>query len=253
DGDGFPGIAGPVVGGDSTIYYPTDGHLTAVNNNGTLKWRVNLPTYAYNSPNLILSPDGAYVFFEDVAIDTTNGSELTKRSADPFDRFVVGSNGEIYLAGPNGILEFRATQAGAAITPVATFDAQSLALGFRTMVAAGVTADGKVWLLFNSQFEDAKVVWFDLAGQSLGVDNTPYGGGFPAALDSNGVFYLCGFVELQGPECRAVTAQGGNPRWALHPAKPNGLINGAALVGGRLYLTTFGGDLYVFADLEAAP
>src|SRR5204862_5195174 len=71
-GDGYAAIAGPTVGADSTIYFPTDGHLTAVNNNGTLKWRVNLPAYAYNAPLLTLSPDGAYLFFEDIALDAAN-------------------------------------------------------------------------------------------------------------------------------------------------------------------------------------
>jgi peptide/nickel transport system permease protein len=252
EGDGYPTIAGPIVSTDSTIYYPTDGHLTAVHNNGTLKWRVNLPSYAYNSPGLTLSPDGAYVFFEDVAVDTADGAQLTKRTIDPFDRFFVGSNGTVYLGGPNAVLEFRTTEAGAAITPLATFDARSLALGFRALEAAGVTADGKLWLLFNSQFENAKIVWFDLAGQVLGIVDTPYAFGHAAGIDSNSVFYLCGYVELQGPECRAVSSQGGSARWQLHPAKPHGFINGSALVGGRLYLTTTGGDLFVFADLEAA-
>ena len=87
----------------------------------------------------------------------------------------------------------------------------------------------------------------------MAVDETPYAGGYPAAIDSNSIFYNCGYVEIEGPECRALTSQGGNPRWRLHPPKPHGLINGSALVGGRLYLTTTGGDLYVFADLEAAP
>ncbi len=252
-GEGYPAVAGPIVGSDGRIYFPTDGHLIAVNNNGTPAWRVNLPTYAYTSPGLTLSPDGAFMFFEDVAFDTADGAQLTQRTIDPFDRFVVGSNGLMYLVGPNGVLEFRSTETGAAITPRASFDARSLALGFRTMSAAGVTADEKVWLFFSSQFENAKIVWFDLAGQLLGVNDTPYTAGYAAAIGSSAVFYVCGVVKRADSECRAVTSEGGSPRWQLSPTQPRGVINGSALVGGRLYLTTTGGELYVFADVEQAP
>ena len=114
-----------------------------------------------------------------------------------------------------------------------------------------MTPDGHLWLLFNSQFEDAKLVWFDLAGNLLEVDDTPYAEGWPAALDSKSIFYLCGYLELGGPECRALTAQSASPRWQLKLPKANGIVNGSALVAGRLYLTTTGGHLFVMKDLAA--
>lgn len=252
-GDNYSAIAGPTIGPDGTIYFPTEGHITAVTPEGTLKWRRNLPFYAYTFPVLALSPDGAYVFFEDVALDTATGALLTDRTVDPFDRFFVGVDGEIYLGGANALLQWRETDLGAEIAPVATFDPRLLALGFRSLQAAGVTPEQRLWLLFNSPFEFPKLVWYNLDGSLREFVDLPYRFAWLAAVDRDSNIIICGLLQGQGLECRALPREGREPLWRLTLDEGGAGVNGAALVPGRLYVTSIDGVLYALGGPEAAP
>jgi len=250
-GDGFPAIAGPTIGPDGTIYYPTEGHITAVTPEGVLKWRRNLPFYAYQFPSLSLSPNGDYVFFEDVSLEAATGALVTDRSRDPFDRFFVGADGEVYLGGANTLLRWQETEAGIEIAPIATFESRALALGFRSLQAAGVTPERRLWLMFNSPFEFPKVVWFNLDGSLLEFADLPYRQSWLAAVDQDSSLVTCGIVELQGVECRAVAQGSRSPAWRVELEDSVG-INGAALVPGRLYVTTFDGLLLALIEADSS-
>jgi outer membrane protein assembly factor BamB len=243
-GDGYPAIAGPIVAADNTAFYPTEGHVVAVTGEGRVKWRVNLPFYSYNFPLLSLSPDGQYVFFEDVAFDASDGAVLTKRTLDPFDRFFVGVDAKVYLGGASALLEWRTTERGAEIVPRAQFDARALALGFRALQVAGISPDQQVWMLFNSPFEHAKLVWFDMSGNLRQAVDTPFSFGWLVSTDGDSNFYLCGLVDQEGFQCRGMAPGATAPLWKLPLPAVQGAIDGGALVPGRLYVTTTGGDLY---------
>jgi hypothetical protein len=218
---------------------------------GTLKWRRNLPFYAYTFPVLSLSPDGGYLFFEDVTLDAANGDLLTERTQDPFDRYFVGVDGEVYLGGANGLLHWRETENGLEISPEATFDARTLALGFRSLQAAGVTPEQHLWLLFNSNFEFPKLVWYGLDGSLREYVDLPYFQAWLAGIDQDTNLIVCGIQDNVGLECRSLARERRDPLWKL--TLPDGAgINGAALVPGRLYLTTYDGMLLALEDGGAA-
>ena len=241
-GDQYGAIAGPTIGPDGTIYYPTDGHITAVTPEGAVKWRRNLPFYAYSFPVLSLSPNGTTLFFEDVALDTATGALLTDRTVDPFDRYFVGVDGEIYLGGANALLQWQESEQGIEIAPLAAFDARLLALGFRGLQAAGVTPEQRVWMLFNSPFEFPKLVWYGLDGSLLDYVDLPYQQAWLAGLDQDSNVIACGIVPMEGLECRALLPQSREVLWKVK-LPDAASVNGAALVPGRLYLTTFDGVL----------
>ena len=251
-GDGFPAIAGATLGPDGTIYFPTDGHITAVSPEGAVKWRRNLPFYGYNFPVLSLSPDGAYLFFEDVTLDAATGALLTERTVDPFDRFFVGVDGEVYLGGANGLLQWHATEQGAEIIPKAKFDPRALALGFRSLQAAGVTPEQRVWLLFNSNYEFPKLVWYDLDGTLREYVDLAYRPAWLAAMDQDSGLVICGMLASVGLECRALARERRDALWRLTLEEGGFGVNGAALVPGRLYVTTFDGILYALGSAGAA-
>lgn len=251
EGEGLPAIAGPVIGLDGTAYYPTDGHIIAVTVDGMLKWKVNLPFYGYVAPLLTVSPSDEYLFFEDVAMSTKDGELLTERTLDPLDKYFVGLDGKVYLAGPGLLLEWRTTDQGIEIAQRAKWDMRSLSLGFRALRAAGITPQQRLWVLFASDFEFAKMIWLDLAGEVRGVVEYPYRPSWIAALDGDSTIYMCGNVTTSefgsapgsALECRATPAEEREPLWKL-TLEQGAIVNGGALTPGRLYVTTVDGILY---------
>ena len=63
-------------------------------------------------------------------------------------------------------------------------------------------------------------------------------------MDQDSTMVICGLVEGQGAECRALARERREPLWRLPLGQDDFVVNGAALVPGRLYVTTADGVLY---------
>jgi hypothetical protein len=159
-------------------------------------------------------------------------------------------DGEIYLGGANALLQWQETERGAEITQRAKFDPRVLALGFRGLQAAGVTPEQRLWLLFNSNFEFPKLVWYDLDGALREHVDLPYSPAWLAAVDQDSNIVICGLLQGEGAECRALARESREPLWRLPLGEDGFIVNGAALVPGRLYVTSLEGVLYAIGERQ---
>jgi outer membrane protein assembly factor BamB len=261
-------LSSPIVGLDGTIYYSTEMALIAVTVDGVRRWEIPLPSFSYASPLPRLSADGAYVFFEDVIVDAHTGATVFAESPEPLDKYMIGTNGGIYLRQQAMLLEWKATDEGATLSEWAKWDARSLNLGFRFPNDAGVLPDGRAWVYYYSGFEFAKLLWLDAQHQPLTPIDYPYRGFVRLiGFDTDGVVYLCGVsAETDSIECRANEPGSNAPLWKLPLAGvvvgsfssgvgaplPTGssFPVGGAIVPGRVYVLAGNGTLYA---LEAGP
>ncbi len=259
-GDGMAALAGPITDQNETAYYATAMNLLAVTLDGDLRWKVRLPTYSYAQPLPRLSADGQYLLFEDIVVDPADGATLFAETSEPLDHYFAGTDGGIYLRQQASILAWRPTEGGAEVTERATWDVRGLALGFRFPGEAGVVPDGRMWVLYASDVEFAKLLWLDADGAARVPVDYPYRPSRFIALDEDATAYLCGrvssptaslFARTQSLECRAHRPDPGEPLWTVALEK-GGLPNGGALVPGRLYVTTRDGWLYAIGDGQPA-
>lgn len=133
-------------------------------------------------------------------------------------------------------------------SPSAPPSTRTLALGFRGLQAAGVTAEQRLWLLFNSNFEFPKLVWYGLDGTLREYVDLPYFPAWLAAVDQDSNIVLCGLVDRRGAECRALARESREPLWRVPLGEGGHVVNGAALVPGWLYVTTSDGVLYALGE-----
>lgn len=259
-GDGMAALAGPITDQNETAYYATEMNLLAVTLDGDLRWKVPLPTYSYAQPLPRLSADGQYLLFEDMVVDPADGATLFAETKEPLDKYFAGTDGGIYLRKQASLLAWRPTEGGAEVTEHAEWDVRGLALGFRFPNEAGGTPDGRMWVLYASDFEFAKVLWVDADGTARVPVDFPYRPSRMIAVDQDATTYLCRqvssptqspFARTQGLECRAHRPDPGEPLWTV-ALEQGGLPNGGALVPGRLYVTTRNGLLYAIGDGQPA-
>ncbi|MGH2524186.1 MAG: hypothetical protein ACRDH2_16890, partial [Anaerolineales bacterium] len=247
-------LASPIVGPDGTIYLVNEAEILALSVDGEPKWTIPLPTFSYASPLPRLSPAGEYLFFEDVILDARTGRLVFGESPEPLDKYIVGTNGRIYLSKQTELLEWRATEVGAEITQHAQWDGRSTGASFRFPRDAGMTPDGRIWVYYESGFEFAKLVWLDGSGQFLASLDYPYRGAVRLiGIDGQGTAYVCGLQEREGGECRANKPSGGAPVWRLGLEQGGVFPVGGALAAGRLYVALGEGRLYALADAQPAP
>ncbi len=238
---GAPPLSSPVVDASGVAYFATERSLVAVRPTGDLVWRVSLPTYSYINPQPALSPDGKYVFFEDIAVDAATGKIAVEASDAILDRYLVGADGKLYLAGQDNFA--LATIAGdqAQIQPQGLIDLLNLSLGQRIPRAAGIAPGGRYWVFYQSPFDYAKLLWTEADGSTLNVVDYPWAGGTGnlVALSRNGTAYACGSngrSEAGGVlECSSYLVDRPSETWKL-AIEPGGALVGGALVDGRLYI-----------------
>ncbi|HLE27515.1 MAG TPA: ABC transporter permease subunit [Anaerolineales bacterium] len=257
---GVAPLASPIIDEAGTIYYATELSLIAVSLDGAVKWKRPLPTYSYASPLPRLSAAGEYVFFDDVALNAKTGEAVFEATAEPLDKYIVGTDGSTYLHQQTALLKVKTTEQGAEISPQARWDPRPLVgLGFRFPRDAGVTPDGRIWVYYASEFEFAKLLWLDRDGEPLASIDYPYRPARLMALDQDATAYMCGMYS-DGPgaggrggalQCRAHRPGPGAPVWELTLEK-GALPSGGALVPGRLYVTTRDGWLYAIGAGNAA-
>jgi peptide/nickel transport system permease protein len=238
---GAPPLSSPVVDANGVAYFATERSLVAVRPTGDLVWRVSLPTYSYINPQPALSPDGKYVFFEDIAVDAASGKLAVEASDAILDRYLVGADGKLYLAGQDNFAVAAITGDQVQIQPQGLIDLLNLSLGQRIPKAAGVAPSGRFWVFYQSPFDYAKLLWTEADGSTLNVVDYPWAGGTGdlVALSRNGTAYACGSngrSEVGGVlECSSYLVDRPSDTWKLE-IEPGGALVGGALVDGRLYI-----------------
>ncbi len=236
-----PALSGAVVASDGTAYYPTGASLLAVDSQGDLRWRINLPTYSIINPLPRLSRNEDFLFFQKFVIDAQTGETLFSETPGPMDFYLVGADGRSYLYSSDGMLEWIPTESGATLVKRGTLDPRALLLDFRRIVDAGVSPGGNVWLWFGSQYEKPRFVWADPRGQSPVMFSPPWDFSILIGLDQGGRAYMCGSQwREQKAECLSVGVQSAAVEWRLTtPAQ----VVGGAVLPGKLILTTDSGEV----------
>lgn len=236
-------LSGAVVASDGTAYYPTRSSLLAVDSQGNLRWRINLPTYSIINPLPRLSRREDFLFFQKFVLDARTGETLFSETPGPMDFYLVGADGRSYLYSTEGMLEWIPTEGGATLVKRSTLDPRALLLNFRRIADAGVSPGGNVWMWFGSQYEKPRFVWSDPRGQSPAIFSPPWDFSILIGLDQGGRAYLCGSQwREQKAECVSVGVQSGAVEWRL--TMP-GQVVGGAILPGKLILTTDTGDILV--------
>lgn len=245
-------LSSPVVDANGVAYFATERSLVAVRPTGELAWRVNLPTYSYVSPQPLLSPDGRYVLFEDIVLDAATGRTLIKSSDAILDRYLVGADGKLYLAGQDNFAAAVIDGEAVQLQPQGQIDLLNLALGQRVPAAAGVAPGGRYWVFYGSPFDFAKLLWAEADGSTLNVVDYPWSGGTGrlVALGRDGTVYACGSngrTQRGGIlECSGYLVDRPSATWTL-AIEPGGALVGGALADGRLYVVS-GSTLYALED-----
>jgi len=245
-------LTNPVADANGTIYYVTEEHLAAVGSGGAVIWQQRIPTYSYIDPVLRLSEDGQRLYFEDIASNTSAGKAIYAATKEPMDKFIVGANGQSYLAGQAALATLTFGEQ-LLVTPLIQWDPILLGTSVRLPQDAGVLPDGRLWIFYAGGFEHAKLIWVDTSGQpeaivdyTWEVDSTQLIG-----LDGQGLLYTCGRQytnrQEQRLECMAHAAGARTVRWKF-TFPENGFPVGGALAPGRLYVATAEGRLYALAN-----
>lgn len=76
-------LSGAVVASDGIACYPTGASLLAVDAQGGLRWRINLPTYSIINPLPRLSRDERFLFFQEFVIDAQTSEMLFSQTPGP--------------------------------------------------------------------------------------------------------------------------------------------------------------------------
>jgi peptide/nickel transport system permease protein len=241
------GLTSPVVGKDGLIYYAVRNFLVAVTSNGKRYWQIGLPTFSFVNPIPKVSPNGTYLFFEDTVIEADTGRRIRMQQTNPYDRFVSGADGLMYLYDETGFKNWEITAEGDRLVPKTRLDFRNLNLSFRFAVDAGVAPSQHVWMLFGAGSEYPRVVWSNPGGQSVEIIDLPYRPWRLVGFDADGVVYACGVIQARGLECRAVDPDSNNVYWRLalkegqHPV-------GGALANRVLYVTLKEGALIAIGE-----
>lgn len=236
-------LSSPVVDAAGVAYLATERSLMAVRPFGELVWRRNLPTYSYVSPQPTLSPDGRRLFFEDIALDAATGQTLIPSSDAILDRYLVGADGSIYLAGQERVARAVIDGDQLHLELQAQIDLLNLSLGFRIPSAAGVAPSGRIWVFYASSFDFPKLLWTEPTGSALHMIDYPWSGSASllVALDQNGAVYACGNnarAQTGGLlECSGYLVDRPATTWKL-ALEPKGVPLGGALASGRLYVVS---------------
>ncbi len=241
-----PARSGPVIGPDDTVYLTLHNHIIAVDASGQRRWQVELPTYSFVSPMPRLSPKGEYLLFEDAIIDAPTGETQFGKTSDPMDKYLVGSDGEIYYQTPDRFMEWKPTETGAVMTQRIKLDERSLGTSFQFPTLTGISPTHQAWLYYSTDLEYTRIVWVGAQSQGMQIIDFPYRPARLIGIDAGGVAYVCGLISGRSKsECRAVRLDSGVVVWKLDLDSKNVPVGGA-LVEGRLYIATAEGGLFAF-------
>jgi peptide/nickel transport system permease protein len=247
--------AGPVVAADGTIYYAIRNSVQAVSSQGLGLWKTQA-SYEYRVMPLQLSPTGEFLFWQDTVFDAREGSRQHFEFSAEADQYIVGADGRTYLRAEHNVMQWRWTASGVEIVETTRWDFRRLGT-FSSPDDAGLTREQVVWLFYTNPYDATRIVWLDTSGRVLSVVRYPMGRGYMIGVDPDAITYVCGGKSPRYnplPVCLAFAPDTEEPLWLLSLEKGE-LVEGGALVPGRLYVTLRGteeGFLYAIGDAALA-
>jgi outer membrane protein assembly factor BamB len=242
--------SGPVVGGDGTIYYTVVDRVEAVSPDGQPVWTsAKLPGQGESASRL--DPAGKWLYVQDAAVNLADGSladlsAVVKAGQAGMNAvYMIGGDGKKYLRESHAVFPWRQTEGGGERTGQTTWTYQTSTVYLP--MESGVTGRGNAWLEYGSQYDDFRVVLLGMDGQMLINAHYPQRPGQVIATDAADHVYACGLDRKGDAECIGFAPGAAEPFWRVTLAQ-GGQANGAALVPGRLYVTTGDGPLYAIGD-----
>ena len=227
---------GPVVAPDGTVYYGLGSVVQAVSPDGEGLWAAQTPTF-YRTLAPWLSPEGDLLFWQDVVLDTQDGSAVELGIEEEVDEYLTGADGQTYLRVGHNVSRWEMTPSGAVILETTRWDPRSLGT-LASPVHAGVTPERVVWIFYTNPYEASRIAWLDPTGRVLGARRVAYGRAMVVAIGPESTTYLCGSEEPRGepaPTCIALVPDSDDPLWQV-PLGAGDRVQGGAVVQDRLYV-----------------
>jgi ABC-type dipeptide/oligopeptide/nickel transport system permease subunit/LysM repeat protein len=245
--------AGPIVGPDGTIYYNTGSKVQAVSPQGDRLWQAQAYPYQLRFSPLRLDPTEELLYWEDLAFDLQDGSQLDFEIAPAtHQEYIVGAGGGNYIVAASSILSWRQTVLGPEIVGGASWKADI------TVVLPddiGITPEETVWVFYGDSWlghmrASSRLIWVDMEGRILNeVSGVVYPPSFVIGIDGDSKLMLCGMDSEMESQCSSHLPKVEEPIWQLNLGEA-GEVVGGALVPGRLYVAMSNGDLLVLGDPE---
>lgn len=248
---GRRGTSGPIVGPDGTIYYTRVDRVQAVNRDGSERWispgvegsTVELPPR--------LSPDGNLIFLSNSVFLADSGAVAAVSVPIRDDlRFMMpayatGADGNTYLLAGNNAIRWHLENGQAVTDNMVTWDIGGLSIYLPT--DSGITADGKFWIFYGTNFGNSRLAWLDAGSRALANMEAPYARMRLAGLDTADRGYLC--TSVGAAICLMLDLNSKSKAWEL-PLPAGADPVGTALSPGRLYVATKDGWLYALGNAE---
>lgn len=236
---------GPITTKDSSVFYAVDGYAFALDAEGALKWRGQIPYVAFG-PALRLDADESALFYADTALDAQTGRAIFPATAAGFDQFSMSPDGRAFLFSDSEMLAWTRANGGIALSPVGKMD---WVRRFPSSAAAfsGFTNRKLMWMLMTNEYQDSRVVWLSERGQFISSVNFDQRQSLPVGIDRDGTMFVCGQSRTLGAECVAAETASETLRWRFSlPAQ--GAPRGGALFAGALYVTTADGLIVALGE-----
>ncbi|HZU86015.1 MAG TPA: ABC transporter permease subunit, partial [Anaerolineaceae bacterium] len=246
-------LTDPIIDSLGNIYYATDPKLYAITPKGEILWQEDLPTYSYTEPSLTISGNEKYLIFEDTVLDITNGRILIKSTMELMDKYVVGTDGEIYTVTNKSFDKLVFQTDKIILESIAAWDPRPFSLDFNIQRTAGRLPSGYIWIDFGSVYNAPKIVWIDPNGIALTPLDLPYQPSrIVLGIDRNNIIIVCGGMSQKGisnyiGECRANAPGETRSLWKFNLDEGDAFPVGGALIPGRMYVAAYK-TLYALGD-----
>lgn len=244
-------LSNPVIDAQGNIYYATEPKIYSVSATGEVRWQVDLPSYSYTNPVLRISGNGSYLIYESYVLDINSGITIMKNTNAVLNRFVIGTDGELYEATAEKFNKLLIQGGKATLQTVASWDPRPMNLNFNIPRSAGRLPSGYIWIEFGSQYNAPKIIWIDPNGTLLTPLDLPYSASWLIlGIDRNNTLIICGSIgrgATFNSECRANAPGQTVSLWKFNIEEENAFPVGGALIPGRIYISA-GNTLYALGN-----
>lgn len=235
---------GPTAAPDGTLYYAFGSKIQAVSASGEPLWRAQTP-YNYRGSPPRLSPNGEWLFWEDLIFDPADGSRVDYPLISGADAYFSGGDARTYMLSGPIVMQWARSGNEAVVNLSANWDSQ--VFRFHSPVGAGVLPDQTIWIFYSSQFGGTNAVWMDLQGRLSGSAIAPrVGRSNMVGIDADKIIYACG-PDNVSLTCYALEPSHEGTVWTLSLPESQ-IYRGGAIIADRLYVVTHEGYLYLISN-----